>query len=489
MSGIQASKTQAGTRKLGVPFRLDSPTSNSRWLPEYAWVIGCAVLLLAILALVATWIVQHDGYRMIAFVLFLAAFVIAAGFVVYGRKIDLQIRRDYEEMQRRYQDMFARAGVSIWQEDWSAVGDAILSLREQGVTDIVRWYRDRPDEARALHARIQVTDVNLHGCHLMRAKDPSLLIGSLSEVVPGSFASFQRWLGALCSGERVYVSENRVRRLDGEFFDCYVTAALPADIEGYRQIMVSMIEITEYKRDSIKLAEAKEELARAQRVIMAGTLAATIAHEINSPLAAVASNAAACLRWLDKDPPVLHEARDAAQAALSAIERTQAVVIHTKSYFTRAQDKHVATDLRALVSSTLVLIEHEALQNDVSVSLRLDNEVSLKCDPVQVQQALVNLCMNAIQAMCTSNRPRQLVVQVASEEQTVSITVSDTGPGIEKDLLQAIFEPFYSTKSDGMGMGLAISRSCVERHGGWIEVKSELDQGTQFKLVLPIKLA
>lgn len=222
---------------------------------------------------------------------------------------------------------------------------------------------------------------------------------------------------------------------------------------------------------------------------MAGTLAATIAHEINSPLAAVASNAAACLRWLDKEPPVLHEAREAAQAALTAIERTQAVVIHTKSYFTRAQNKHVETDLRMLVSRTLVLIEHEALQNDVSVTLRLDSEVSLKCDPVQVQQALVNLCMNAIQAMGNSNRPRRLQVQVAHEEQAVAITVADTGPGIEKDLLQAIFEPFYSTKSDGMGMGLAISRSCVERHGGWIEVKSELNQGTQFKLVLPRRVA
>jgi signal transduction histidine kinase len=142
-----------------------------------------------------------------------------------------------------------------------------------------------------------------------------------------------------------------------------------------------------------------------------------------------------------------------------------------------------------LIGTTLVLIEHEALQNDVSVSLRLDSEISLKCDPVQVQQALVNLCMNAIQAMSTSNRRRQLLVHVANEEQNVAITVSDTGPGIEKELLQAIFEPFYSTKPDGMGMGLAISRSCVERHGGWIEVKSELDQGTQFKLVLPRKVA
>jgi signal transduction histidine kinase len=91
--------------------------------------------------------------------------------------------------------------------------------------------------------------------------------------------------------------------------------------------------------------------------------------------------------------------------------------------------------------------------------------------------------------MSTSNRRRQLLVHVANEEQNVAITVSDTGPGIEKELLQAIFEPFYSTKPDGMGMGLAISRSCVERHGGWIEVKSELDQGTQFKLVLPRKVA
>lgn len=464
-----------------VPMR-----GHPTWAAEHIWAIGCVLALLATLGLSTVWLVQHDGFRSGVFFLSLAAFIFASAFVIRGWNIDIQMRRDMEEMQRRYHDMFGRAGISIWQEDWSAVAVAIQTLRQQGVEDIVGWYRDRPDEARALHAQILITDVNWHGCYLMRAKSPSQLIGKLSEVVPGSIASFPRWLAALCSSDGVYVGENKVRRLDGEFFDCYVTAAIPTDFDGYRQIMVSMLEITEYKRDAQSLIKAKEELLRAQRMITAGTLAATIAHEINSPLAAVSANAAACLRWLAKDPPEIDEARNAAQAALAAIERTQAVVTHTKSYFTRSKCERVETDLRQLISSTIALIENEAIRHYVELSLQLESDIKLRCDPVQVQQALVNLCMNSIQAMSDSERRRFLQVRAHREAHGIAISVTDTGPGIENRFLQEIFEPFYSTKADGMGMGLAISRSCVEDHGGRIEVKSEPGQGTQFKLLLPL---
>jgi len=461
------------------------PIEHSSFLAEYAWEIGAAIVILPALSGAAVWLLVRDGYVAAIFILLVCLGVLAAC-TIRGWRVDMQMRQELSAMKRRYQDMFGRAGISIWQEDWSAVADAIELLRSQGIEDVVGWFSDHPDEARALHARVLVTNVNTHGCYLMRANDPSELTGSLADVLPGSFGSFQRWLAAICSEQGTYVGESRIRRMDGEYFDCFVTAALPTDKDGYREIMLSVLEISEYKRDSKKLLEAREELARAQRLITAGALAASIAHEVNSPLAAVSINSAACLRWLRNDPPDLHEACEAASAALDSIERAQAVVSHTKSYFTRNNIKRLNTDLKQLIRDTILLIETEAARHKVDVSTQLAPNLRIHCDPIQIQQALVNLCINAIQAMSDSNLSRSLQVRTTQDNGAITISVEDTGPGIDHDAIGHIFDPFYSTKSEGMGMGLAISRSCAESHGGWINVNSTPGSGTRFDLVFPL---
>ena len=486
LSGKDVGTLHSNLSRINMISQSGRPEKHFTFFSEYAWEIGAAILLLPTLGVAAVWLLVRDGY-VAALFLGLVGLGVLVAFTIRGWRSDLQMRRELAVMKRRYQDMFGRAGISIWQEDWSAVAEAIESLRLQGVEDIVGWYADHPDEARDLHAKVLVTNVNSHGCYLMRANGPSELTGSLPEVLPGSFGSFQRWLAAICSGEGTYVGESRIRRLDGEVFDCFVTAALPTDKEGYREIMLSVLEISEYKRDSQKLVEAREELARAQRLITAGTLAATIAHEVNSPLAAVGINTAACLRWLKRDPPDMQEACEAASAALDAIERAQAVVSHTKSYFTRTNIKQIEIDLKQLIRDTIILIETEATRHKVDMSVQLTPNIKLLCDPVQIQQAVVNLCINAIQAMSGSSRKRLLQVRTTLENGSVTITVEDTGPGIENDVLCQIFDPFYSTKNEGMGMGLAISRSCAEAHGGWIKVNSTLGTGTRFDLVFPFK--
>ena len=454
------------------------------WSVEQGWAIGGSILMAAS-GIGAVWFLQLGHYRTAAALLPLAGLSIAAAFFVRAWHLGLRTRRDLADTRRRSQDLFDRAGISIWREDWSPVAEAIRALRTQGVEDVVGWFRDHPDEARATHARVLVTDVNRHGCHLMRAENPADLCGSLPKVLPGSFASFQRWLTAFCSGDRIYAGENRIRRLDGEPFDCFVTAAIPSDLADYREIMVSTLDVTDYKRDSEKLAEAREELARAQRIVAVGALAATIAHEVNSPLAAVSFNASACLRWLGQDPPVIDEAREAAQAALTDIERAQAVISHTRSYFTHAESRSVDTDLRRLIGDTVGLIEREAARHDVELSTQLTCNMMARCDPVQVQQALVNLCLNAIQAMKSSVGRRLLRIEGRRKNRDVAIVIEDTGPGIAPEMLTQIFDPFYSTKEGGMGMGLAVSRTCIEAQGGWITVDTEIGTGTRFEIILP----
>ncbi|HJS14252.1 MAG TPA: HAMP domain-containing sensor histidine kinase, partial [Rheinheimera sp.] len=277
----------------------------------------------------------------------------------------------------------------------------------------------------------------------------------------------------------------RLRRLDGEFYDGYITAAKPVDLEGYRQVMVSVLDITKYKRDSQLLAEAKERLARVQSVITAGTLAASIAHEINSTLAAVTANSAACVRWINKDPPDIHEASIAASAALDAVERTQVVVNKTKSYFSRVKGERKSTDLGKIIRDSLKLIEREIVELDVKLVISVEDGLFVFCDPVQIQQVFINLCSNAMQAMKTIDKRSELIIGAVREGNSIAVRIQDNGPGIDDSLIDKIFEPFYTTKEEGMGMGLAICRSCIENHGGWIVASSDIGEGALFKLTLP----
>jgi C4-dicarboxylate-specific signal transduction histidine kinase len=219
------------------------------------------------------------------------------------------------------------------------------------------------------------------------------------------------------------------------------------------------------------LHRSQVQLAHVTRVTMLGELAASIAHEVNQPLAAISTNGEACLRWLNRPQPDLDEARATVSSILQASQRATGVIRRIRALARRSDPQHAALDLNAVVEESVDLVRRELNNHHVALMLSLAPDLPpVAGDRVQLQQVIINLLMNAIQAMAGC-APGQAVLTLHTQRGDggcPQLSVSDSGPGIPAAAMPRLFEAFYSTKEDGMGMGLPICRSIIETHGGRI---------------------
>jgi signal transduction histidine kinase len=234
--------------------------------------------------------------------------------------------------------------------------------------------------------------------------------------------------------------------------------------------------------------EAQMALAHANRVATMGQLTASIAHEIKQPITAARTYAAAALRFLDKDPPDVAEVRAALTCAVDETGRTCDVVDRIGSLIKKAPPRKEVVDLNAAILEVTALTRSEAVKTGVTVVTQLADELPcIQCDRVQLQQVMLNLIVNAIQSMSSvEDGNRQLHIStVTIEPEGVCVAVRDTGHGLRPESLPRLFEPFYTTKPDGMGMGLSICRSIIEAHGGRLWATPCDPQGALFQFTIP----
>jgi two-component system NtrC family sensor kinase len=231
------------------------------------------------------------------------------------------------------------------------------------------------------------------------------------------------------------------------------------------------------------------ELARVSRLTTMGAMTASIAHEINQPLAAIAANANAGLRWLSRSTPDLEEVHAALKRINNDAHRASEVIQSVRSIFKKAPQQGAAVDVNDVVLEVLALVHGELINYRILVESDLPRQLpQVRADRVQLQQVILNLITNAVEAM-SSVQDRSRVLSVASRTQdpgSVLITVQDTGPGIDPDRRDRIFDAFFSTKASGMGMGLFICRSIIESHGGRLWATAAEPHGAIFHLLLPI---
>jgi signal transduction histidine kinase len=236
------------------------------------------------------------------------------------------------------------------------------------------------------------------------------------------------------------------------------------------------------------LRQAQAELAHVTRVLTMGELAASIAHEVRQPLAALVTNANAGLRWLAGQPPELAEARECLRRIIRDGHRAGDVITQIRSLVKKSAPAKARLDLGEIIQEVLAITNAEARRHRVIV--RTDLAAGLppvRGDRVQVQQVLLNLVMNSIEAMReVTDRPRELRIRSRPEEPSrVLVAVHDRGIGLDEQRLERVFEPFYTTKPEGMGMGLSISRSIIEAHGGRLWAAAHRDYGATFQFTLP----
>jgi PAS domain S-box-containing protein len=249
-----------------------------------------------------------------------------------------------------------------------------------------------------------------------------------------------------------------------------------------------VLDLTERKQLEQRYREAQMELARANRVAAMGQLTASIAHEVNHPIAATILNAQTALRWLNRDAPDLEEARQQLAKIVNDGRRAANVVSRIRDLVKKAPSRMEALHINEAITEVIELTRGEAMKNGISVRTQFAESLpAVTGDRTQLQQVILNLILNAVQAMAESGLPlRELQIGIEpNRSDGVLVSIRDSGPGIRPEDLDRLFDPFYTTKPAGMGMGLAICRSIIEGHGGQIWVTSNGQQGAAFNFTLP----
>jgi PAS domain S-box-containing protein len=282
-----------------------------------------------------------------------------------------------------------------------------------------------------------------------------------------------------------YAVQCRVVRPDGTM--CWVEAYGVVVRDGPTHMLGIGIDMTNLKKTEQSLQQAKTELAHMTRVACMGELAASIAHQINQPLAAIVLNESASLRWLTMQPPNLGEARDAVTRAIREANRAGDVIARVRALLQKTPPQIGWLDLNEIIREVLVLTTSELRDGAVTIDTELAADLpAARGDRVQLQQVVLNLIMNAVEAMSMVPVPRKLLIKSAPHPEGVLIQIRDSGTGLSPDQVDRIFEPFFTTKPQGIGIGLSIARSVVESHGGRLWATSGSSSGAIFQFTLPV---
>jgi C4-dicarboxylate-specific signal transduction histidine kinase len=255
-----------------------------------------------------------------------------------------------------------------------------------------------------------------------------------------------------------------------------------------------VLDLTERKRAEAeareserRVADLRAEMARVNRIALLGQLTASIAHEVNQPIASTRNNASAALNFLDTRPPELDEAREALRCIVNDADRAGSIVGRIRDQVRKVPPHKDDFDINDALKEVIASVRGEVTNNGVSVQTRFGFDLPpIQADRVQLQQVILNLILNAVEAMSSGDEARELLISTEqSQADAVLVSVGDTGPGVDPGNFERIFDSFFTTKSMGMGLGLSICRSIIEAHGGRLWASANVPRGAVFQFTLP----
>jgi len=312
----------------------------------------------------------------------------------------------------------------------------------------------------------------------------------LQRVHPEDAVHVKQTIESASMNGKDFEHEYRLVMPDTSVKHVHVVAHALSDTSGRIEFVGAVMDVTERKGAEEALREAQANLARVSRVTTMGELTASVAHEIRQPIAAAVTNANTCLRWLGRDQPDLAEAREAAARIIKDVTRASDIISRIRLLFKKAPPERESLDLNEVIQEMITLLRSEATHYSISIRGELADDLpNIMADRVQLQQVLMNVLLNGIEAMMDSRPPGKLTVKSQQDEDgQILISISDTGAGLSPGQAEQIFNAFFTTKPHGTGMGLAISRSIIESHGGRLWAADNSPRGATFCFTLPTRV-
>jgi len=450
--------------------------------------IGCFILTIA--SYYATHGPEPDFQTTIRLAVAVAAVVVTAVLILrnkMGQQQLLDSNIALKDSEARYRSIFDRTRVALCERDYSRLREHLMKLKAQGVSDISAYASSHSDFIQQCISMTDTVAANEAAYELLGAdQGEAHQLGRL--FVPRD-DQFVHVLQALVDEQRYFEDKVEFHTRSGEERLVLLGISFPSDPAAFNRVVLSMVDITQRELAQKALAEAQAELTKASRAATAGALSASLAHELNQPLGAIMLNAQTVLRWLDRDPPDLTAVRRSAERIIRDSDRASEIIQNTRNLISQAKPRVEPIDLNMLIRETIALMEHDLQRSSTQVRMAQNwRSPVIEGVRIELQQVIINLVTNAIQAMEASKvRSRSIAITIGrTDDNHAVISIRDSGPGIDQDALKRLFMPFHTTKASGMGMGLSICRSTVEASGGTLTGTNHETGGAEFEMRLPI---
>ncbi|MGV7033040.1 sensor histidine kinase [Methylobacterium symbioticum] len=367
---------------------------------------------------------------------------------------------------------------------------ALDALRNTGVADLSRHLDANPAVADRLRRGMIILDVNEAAVRMFGAAGRADMIGQRTQRFfdPSCTAQINS-ARAFAGGATSFQQQARSVRIDGSRFDTLFCVVPKADGTTSGFWLASFVDITEHVQRQTSLDALRDELAHVSRISTLGELSASIAHEIGQPLSSIGMTASAMLRRLDGEDIDRDTLRRQCQRIVDQVARAGDIIDRTRRMAAKRGGTHSPVAIADVLAESVQFVQHELSRNAIGLQVVGSGaDLIIRADRIQLQQVFVNLLMNAIQIHRQAGTPEPMIrVEIVREDGAIRIDVADNGPGIDPDHVGQLFDGFFTTRADGLGLGLSICRTILAAHGGSIAVPSRSGQpGATFSVQLPL---
>lgn len=416
------------------------------------------------------------------------------GLLFVGAIMDITAQKNaytaLEQSEQRFRQLFDHMPIALLQMNGRRMAELVGELRAEGVTDLGAYLDAHPDFLQTCMEAFIIEEVNEHTVQLFGGRDASEIVGrSCAFWWQANPDAFRRSMESRFRGETRFEAETRLTTLDGRVVDVLLAISRMGPIRDPTISLVGLTDISQRVRAQEKLQQVQADFAHAARVSMLGELTASIAHEVNQPLAAIAANGAAGMRWLARPDPDLAEVRELTESIVADTQHAADIIARIRAMAARREPGQTLLSLDDVIRDALLFLRQEVQARAVTISHHLAQAAPpVLGDRTQLQQVIVNLAINAMQAMAQTGGTRRKIAisTIVPDPDSVRCMIEDSGPGVKPEHLARLFESFFTTKEGGMGMGLPICRSIIEAHGGHINADNySAEGGARFSFTLP----